>query len=340
MPIELLVHTGDPAAERRTADRRASDRRLGPRQVARPPRPRAPPALGQRRTEMRAPAAIPEGQPLPGRARGSAATGAALIAADALAASLRCSCAWFAVGARAVARPPARPARHRARARGRRPLRPRRPRAAPLDARRGPDAAPVRRDGDDRRGGDRRPGARARGARARCGCCSASRSWSAVCSRGRRSAASSRPERCLVVGDAELATHVRRKVHDSRARAEVVATLPLRPRTVGGRLPRPSRAAHARARERHRPGHPRPDVDRQRPDDRADPRREGRRRAREPAAAHVRGRRLERGLRGHRRRDDARPAPLRPLHERALREAGVRRGGRIRWRCSPSRRSR
>jgi exopolysaccharide biosynthesis polyprenyl glycosylphosphotransferase len=35
------------------------------------------------------------------------------------------------------------------------------------------------------------------------------------------------PERCLVIGDAELATHVRRKVHSSRARAEVVATLPL-----------------------------------------------------------------------------------------------------------------
>ena len=38
-----------------------------------------------------------------------------------------------------------------------------------------------------------------------------------------------RPERCLVIGDAELATHVRRKVHASRARAEVVATLPLAP---------------------------------------------------------------------------------------------------------------
>jgi exopolysaccharide biosynthesis polyprenyl glycosylphosphotransferase len=38
-----------------------------------------------------------------------------------------------------------------------------------------------------------------------------------------------KPERCLVIGDAELATHVRSKVHASRARAEVIATLPLAP---------------------------------------------------------------------------------------------------------------
>jgi exopolysaccharide biosynthesis polyprenyl glycosylphosphotransferase len=37
------------------------------------------------------------------------------------------------------------------------------------------------------------------------------------------------PERCLVVGDTELASHIRRKVRDSRACAEVVATVPLRP---------------------------------------------------------------------------------------------------------------
>ena len=32
-----------------------------------------------------------------------------------------------------------------------------------------------------------------------------------------------------MIGDAELATHVRSKVDAHRARAEVVATLPLRP---------------------------------------------------------------------------------------------------------------
>ena len=33
MPIELLVHTADPGAERRSADRRAADRRIRPREA-------------------------------------------------------------------------------------------------------------------------------------------------------------------------------------------------------------------------------------------------------------------------------------------------------------------
>ena len=56
-------------------------------------------------------------------------------------------------------------------------------------------------------------------------------------------------ERCLVIGDAELATHVRRKVHASRARAEGVATLPRRSGESDPRLPRPPRSAHAHAAE-------------------------------------------------------------------------------------------
>src|SRR5690349_9022903 len=89
MSLDLLVHTDDPARERRSGDRRGFERRSAERGSASDRRGRerrsrwtAPPA------EVRAPTAIPEGRPLPGiRARESRYR-RALVVADGLAACL------------------------------------------------------------------------------------------------------------------------------------------------------------------------------------------------------------------------------------------------------------
>src|SRR5215218_6764411 len=228
MALDLLVHTDDPAREQRSADRRASDRRNAARQGEERRRRERRLRWAAAPPEIRAPAAIPEGLPLPSvRSRERRYRGA-LIVADALAASLALlaasllgdldlSLVHFLV-----------------------PL-------ATVFALEGGDFY----ERDDlvlrRSTLDEAPmlllfAAMATIVAAAIGGEALLPSvlvamWlllGAGLVVGRFLARSAirrtiRPERCLVVGDAELATHVRRKVHDSRASAEVVATLPLAP---------------------------------------------------------------------------------------------------------------
>ena len=229
MALDLLVHLDDPARERRSGDRRGADRRHVPRGTATERRGRerrfrwtAPPA------KVRAPAAIPEGHPLPGIRRRERRYRRALVAADALAASLALLAAAWLEGLQLT------------------PVHTLVPLATLLALEAGDlydrDDLVLRRSTLDEApmlllfaalatilavaiGGEAlEPGVLVA-------------LWvtlGAALVLGRflaRAAirATITPERCLVVGDAERAAHVRRKVHDSRARAEVVATLPLGP---------------------------------------------------------------------------------------------------------------
>ena len=228
MPIELLVHTADPGAERRNADRRAADRRTSPRDagerrgIERRHRWQSAPQV------VKAPPAIPEGRPLPGVARRERRYRHALIAADAVAASAALLVSWFAVGLALS------------------PVHLLVPLATVLALEAGDlydrDDLVLRRSTLDEAPSLLQFAGLATIAAAVIG----GRAldpyvlvvlWlilglALVLARATARAAvrrSVKPERCLVIGDAELATHVRRKVHASRARAEVVATLPLAP---------------------------------------------------------------------------------------------------------------
>src|SRR5918994_5984541 len=228
MPIELLVHTNDPSAERRAADRRASDRRTAAR------------GSGERRSDERrslwssaprtikAPTAIPEGKPLPRVATRERRYRRALVIADAAAATIALLASWLAAGL------PLSPAHLLV------------PLAAVLALEAGDlydrDDLVLRRSTLDEAPSLLQFAALATIAAAVIG----GRAldpfllvalWlimglALVLARAAARAAVRRVlecERCLVIGDAELATHLRGKVHASRARAEVVATLPLGP---------------------------------------------------------------------------------------------------------------
>ena len=228
MPIDLLVHSTDPTAERRSADRRAADRRTEQRQAserrASERRRRwssAPPAV-------KAPPAIPEGQPLPSVVARERRYRRALVAADALAASISLLISWFAVGLALS------------------PVHLLVPLATVLALEAGDlydrDDLVLRRSTLDEAPVLLQFAGLATIAAAVIGGQALQPYvlvvlWlilglALVLARASARAAVRRlevPERCLVIGDAELATHVRRKVHASRARAEVVATLPLGP---------------------------------------------------------------------------------------------------------------
>ncbi len=229
MPIELLVHTNDPSAERRAADRRASDRRIAPRQAGEDRR------ADERRSRwssaprtIKAPNAIPEGKPLPRVAVRERRYRRALVAADAAAATIALLVSWLAAGL------PLSPAHLLV------------PLAAVLALEAGDlydrDDLVLRRSTLDEAPSLLQFAALATIAAAVIG----GRAlepfllvalWlimglALVLARATARAIVRRLlecERCLVIGDAELATHLRGKVHASRARAEVVATLPLGP---------------------------------------------------------------------------------------------------------------
>ncbi len=111
------------------------------------------------------------------------------------------------------------------------------------------------------------------------------------------------PERCLVLGDADAIRIVRAKLETAGVNAKVVAERPARPvRAAHRRRPLPG----AGARQRRPPRHPRPGHHGRSRHAGPRPRRQGGGRAREPAAAAVRGRRLGRRVRPRRRADDAR----------------------------------
>src|SRR4051794_16760312 len=99
MPIDLLVHDRDPETERRSADRRAGERRERPRDEGDERRWRE---RRRRWTSMprraKAPAAIPEGRPLPSVLARERGYRRALVVADALAASVALLIGWFAGG--------------------------------------------------------------------------------------------------------------------------------------------------------------------------------------------------------------------------------------------------
>ena len=228
MSLDLLVHTEDPARERRSGDRRGLDRRISSRAASerrgreRRLRWTAAPA------EIKAPTAIPEGRPLPGIRTRERRYRRALIAADALAAS-------FALLAAALLEGLALTPVHA---------------LVPLATLFALEAGDLY-DRDDlvlrRSTLDEAPmlllfaslativaGAIGGEALEPLVLVAMWLTLGAALVLGRVLAralirATIRPERCLVVGDAERAAHVRRKVHGSRARAEVVATLPLRP---------------------------------------------------------------------------------------------------------------
>ena len=229
MSLDLLVHTDDLARERRSGDRRGSDRRTASRGALADRRHRerrlrwaAPPA------KVRAPAAIPEGNPLPGIRRRERRYRRALVAADAIAATLALLAASWLEGLQLT------------------PVHALVPLATLLALEAGDlydrDDLVLRRSTLDEApilllfaslativsvaiGGE---------ALEPVVLVAMWLTLGAALVLGRflaRAAirASIAPERCLVVGDAERAAHVRRKVHGSRARAEVVATLPLGP---------------------------------------------------------------------------------------------------------------
>jgi exopolysaccharide biosynthesis polyprenyl glycosylphosphotransferase len=226
MALDLLVHTDDPTRERRSGDRRGSDRRTGFR-AGRERRGRerrdhwtAAPA------EIRTPTAIPEGRPLPGTRRRERRYRRALIAADALAATLAL---WAAAWLESLQLSPVHA-------------------LVPLATLLALEAGDLY-DRDDlvlrRSTLDEAPMLLLFASMATILSVAIGGealeppvlvfTWlllGAGLGVGRVLAralirATITPERCLVVGDAERAAHVRRKVHDSRARAEVVATLPL-----------------------------------------------------------------------------------------------------------------
>ena len=228
MPIELVVHTADPTVERRSADRRASDRRAGLRDGSERR------ALERRRRwssappVVKAPAAIPEGQPLPGVVTRERRFRRALVAADAIAASVALLISWFAVGLTLS------------------PIHLFVPLVTVLALEAGDlydrDDLVLRRSTLDEAPALLQFAALATIAAVAIGGDPLEPSvlvvlWlilglALVLARAGARALVRRfipLERCLVIGDAELATHVRRKVHASRARAEVVATLPLGP---------------------------------------------------------------------------------------------------------------
>jgi len=228
MALDLLVHTDDPGRERRSADRRRADRRIAER-------PDSERRGGERRfrwhaapPEVRAPAAIPEGRPLPSVRRRELGYRRGLIAADVLAAT----CALLAASPVSGLEPS--------------PVHILVPLAVVLALEAGGlysrDDLVLRRSTLDEAPLLFLFASMATIIAAAIGGEALEPTvllvmWlllGAALVAGRFIARALlrrllRPERCLVVGDAELATHVRRKVHDSRASAEVVATLPLAP---------------------------------------------------------------------------------------------------------------
>jgi exopolysaccharide biosynthesis polyprenyl glycosylphosphotransferase len=230
MPVDLLVHDTDPSVERRLGDRRGGERRAAQREED-----------GERRgderrrrwtsprSEVRAPAAIPEGRPLPGVLQRERLDRRALVAADAVAASAALLIAAFA-GGLALS-----------------PVHLLVPLATVLALEAGDlydrDDLVLRRSTLDEAPALLQFAAVATIAAAIIGGKALAPAllgsmWlvlavALVAGRALARASVRRliaVERCLVIGDAELATHVRQKVHASRARAEVVATLPVGPR--------------------------------------------------------------------------------------------------------------
>jgi exopolysaccharide biosynthesis polyprenyl glycosylphosphotransferase len=229
MALDLLVHTDDPARERRSGDRRGSERRTATRPPGGDRRGRerrfrwvAPPP------EVRAPKAIPEGQPLPGIRTRERRYRRALVLSDVLAASLALLAAAWLEGLQLT------------------PLHALMPLATLLALEAGDlydrDDLVLRRSTLDEAPTLLLFASLATIASVVIAGAAVEPAvlvaiWLTLGSAlvlGRfltRAAvrATIRPERCLVVGDVERAAHVRRKVHGSRARAEVVATLPLHP---------------------------------------------------------------------------------------------------------------
>src|SRR4051794_7828995 len=229
MPIDLLVHDRDPETERRSADRRAGERRERPRDEGDERRWRE---RRRRWTSMprraKAPVAIPEGRPLPSVLARERGYRRALVVADALAAAVALLVGWFAAG---LALSPVHL-------------------LVPLATVLALEAGDLY-DRDDlvlrRSTLDEAPMLLQFSAVATIVAAIIGNHplepvllgglWvilaaALVTGRGLARALVRRViarERCLVIGDAELATHVRQKVHASRACAEVVATLPLGP---------------------------------------------------------------------------------------------------------------
>ena len=119
-------------------------------------------------------------------------------------------------------------------------------------------------------------------------------------------------ERCLVIGELERAQRISERIGSSRARAVVVASLPVTTEDIEEL--EGSDAIHRLVRElevdrmRHRAVHKRRDRHR-----RADPHRKERRRPCQCVAANVRGGRLGGRVRGRGRDDDARYPAFRPV---------------------------
>ncbi|MEA2312083.1 MAG: hypothetical protein QOE28_2051, partial [Solirubrobacteraceae bacterium] len=229
MPLDVQIHTREPEAERRAADRRGSMRRTEPRfggadRRARERRERWASAP----VDIKAPRAIPEGRPLPSVLARERRYRRALVVADALAAAVALAVSFLIAGlplswAQLLV-----------------------PATTVLALEAGDlydrDDLVLRRSTLDEAPALFQLAALATiaatiiGGRALhpllLGGLWLALGGALVLGRGLARAAVRRSlatERCLVVGDAELATHVRGKVHDSRARAEVVATLPLAP---------------------------------------------------------------------------------------------------------------
>ena len=229
LPIELLVHNSDPETERRFADRRALDRRVYPRDGQQERR-----GTERRRRwssaprAIKTPTAIPEGQPLPRVALRERRYRRALVVADAVAASFALLVSWLAAGLALS------------------PVHLLVPLAAVLALEAGDlydrDDLVLRRSTLDEAPSLLQFAGLATIAAAVIGgqplepyllvALWLIMGLALVVARAAARAAVRRLiacERCLVIGDAELATHLRGKVHASRARAEVVATLPLGP---------------------------------------------------------------------------------------------------------------
>jgi exopolysaccharide biosynthesis polyprenyl glycosylphosphotransferase len=228
MPIDLLVHTEDPTAERREADRRAADRRAAPREGAERRGTERRRRWSSAPRAVKAPTAIPEGQPLPRVASRERRYRRALVAADAIAASLALLLSWLLAGLALS------------------PVHLLVPLAAVLALEAGDlydrDDLVLRRSTLDEAPSLLQFAALATIAAALIGGQALEPivlvalwlilGFSLVLVRAAARAVVRRTvecERCLVIGDAELATHLRGKVHASRARAEVIATLPLGP---------------------------------------------------------------------------------------------------------------
>ena len=130
-------------------------------------------------------------------------------------------------------------------------------------------------------------------------------------------------ERCLVIGEPELAERVVDKLRSSRAHATVVASLPLTDHDLDALdSPESMRALVSELRVHRLILAPASGDDAGRLA--ADPDRQGGRRAREPPAAHVRGGRQRRAVRRRRRHDDGGRPPVRAAALVAAAQARVR----------------